>query len=414
MLEFFFEARFTLNRLRSGPSGPFIDCFASTLKTAGYSRWTARVFLRAAAHLGRYAETQRGGFGELDWSTLEAFRRHLPTCTCSDTNRGTTHDVVRGARLFLSHLRESGVLEIPATDEASNKTHAVVWAFQQWLRQHRGCSESTVGHYGRAASDLVVTVGDDPGNYYVQTLRNFVLESARHKGPGATKTLISGLRMYLRYLASQGKCRAGLDQAIPAVACWRLANLPLSLPGQDVERILDACDVATPMGRRDRSIILLIARLGLRASDVSGMCLDDIDWEDGSILVSGKSRQQVRLPLPQEVGDAILGYLEHRPRTEAREVFLRSVAPFRAFRGGGSASQVVSRAMRRAGIDAPCYGAHTLRHTAATEMLRRGVSLYEIGTVLRHSSLDMTAYYAKVDVELLKQIARPWPEVPQC
>ena len=126
MLEFFFEARFTLNRLRSGPSGPFIDCFAGTLKTAGYSWWTARVFLRAAAHFGRFAETQRRGLGEVEWSTLKAFRRHLSTCTCPDTNRGTTPDVVRGARLFLSHLRESGVLEIPATDEPSNRTPAVV------------------------------------------------------------------------------------------------------------------------------------------------------------------------------------------------------------------------------------------------------------------------------------------------
>jgi site-specific recombinase XerD len=332
-------------------------------------------------------------------------------CSCPESTRGTTDDVVRGAKLFLSHLRESGILEIPATDEPTDRTSGVVLAFQQWLRQHRGCSESTVSRYGRAVSDLVGSLGDDPGSYDAQRLRHFVLERAQQQGPGATMSLVSGLRMYMRYLASQGKCHPGLDQAIPAVASWRLASLPRSLPAADVERILSACDGASPMGRRDRAIILLMARLGLRASDVACMCLDDVDWKDGSILVSGKSRQQARLPLPQEVGDAILGYPEHRPRTEVRELFLRSVAPLRAFRGGRSASQVVSRAMRRAGIDAPCYGAHVLRHTAATEMLRQGVSLYEIGAVLRHRSPDTSAYYAKVDVELLKQIARPWPEV---
>ena len=166
------------------------------------------------------------------------------------------------------------------------------------------------------------------------------------------------------------------------------------------------------MGLRDRAIILLFARLGLRAGDVAQLRLDDLDWEDGSILVSGKSRRQARLPLSQEVGDAIiLKYLEHRPRSDAREVFLRSVAPFRAFKSGGSASQVVTRAMRRAGISASCYGAHALRHTAACEMIRQGVSLYEIGEVLRHKSVEMTAHYAKIDVGLLKQVTLPWPEV---
>lgn len=411
MLEFYFEAPFTLSRLRSGPSGPFIDSFASSLKAAEYSWWTARLFLRSAAHVGHYAKSQGTDLDDLDWSILAAFGRHLPTCNCPGSHRGTTDGVVRGAKCFLSHLRETGVLEIPAIDDVDKKMPAIVLAFQHWLRQHRGAADSTVGHYGHAASNLVVSAGDNPSAYDAQSLRQFVLDRSRRQGSGATKTLLSGLRMFLRYLASQGKCRAGLDQAIPAVACWRLATLPRSLPSHDVQEILGACDATSPMGLRDRAIILLLARLGLRAGDVAALCLDDIDWKDGSILVSGKSRRQVRLPLTQEVGDAILGYLEHRPKAETREVFLCFRAPIRAFRSGSSASQVVARAMRRAGISVPCYGAHALRHTAATEMLRQGVSLYEIGAVLRHQSLEMTAYYAKVDVALLKLVAQPWPEV---
>ena len=167
------------------------------------------------------------------------------------------------------------------------------------------------------------------------------------------------------------------------------------------------------MGLRDRAVILLLARLGLRASDVAALRFADIDWEDGSIPVKGKSRREVRLPLPQEVGDAIITYLEHRPRVQDEFVFLRCVAPFRGL-PGPSVSQIVKRNMRRAGITAASYGSHILRHTAATEMLRRGVSLYDIGSVLRHRSADMSAYYAKVDMELLKQVVQQWPEVVSC
>jgi len=167
------------------------------------------------------------------------------------------------------------------------------------------------------------------------------------------------------------------------------------------------------MGCRDRAVILLFARLGLRASDVAALRLTDIDWEDGSILVQGKTRRQARLPLPQEVGDAVVAYLERRPSVQDSCIFLRIVAPFRGL-PAGNLSQIVRRGMRRAGVDAPSFSSHILRHSAATEMLRAGASLYEIGSVLRHQSLDMSAYYAKVDIELLKEVAQPWPEVLSC
>jgi integrase len=219
--------------------------------------------------------------------------------------------------------------------------------------------------------------------------------------------------MFPRYLASQKLCRGSLDTAIPAIAGWRLASLPCSLALDDVENLLSACDGASLMGLRDHAVILLLARLGLRASDVAALRFADIDWGDGSVLVTGKSRREARLPLPQEVGDAILAYLELRPRVDDERVFLRCVAPFRGL-PGSSVSQIVRRNMRRASVTAPAYGSHILRHTAATEMLRSGVSLYDIGSVLRHRSTDMSAYYAKVDMELLKQVAQPWPEVLSC
>ena len=168
----------------------------------------------------------------------------------------------------------------------------------------------------------------------------------------------------------------------------------------------------TPGRLRDRAILLLLARLGLRSGDVAALRLDDIDWNNGTLRVTGKGRYQVRLPLPQDVGDALLRSLEGRSANAATDhVFLRSNAPCRPFTSGDGVSSVVKHALKRAHIYAPAKGAHLLRHTAATEMLRNGVPLDQAGLVLRHRSIDITAYYAKADVMLLKQVAQPWPEV---
>ena len=223
--------------------------------------------------------------------------------------------------------------------------------------------------------------------------------------------LTTSLRAFLRYLAVEGRCRAGLADVVPGYAHWRLADLPRYLAAEQVNRLIAACDGEVVARRRDRAIVLLLARLGLRAGDVAQLRLDDIEWETGSLRVSGKSRYEVRLPLPQDVGDAIAAYLACRPSTcPSDHVFLRNIAPFRPFRKGDGISSVVKRLMQRAGIVAPVKGAHVLRHTAATEMLRHGVPLEKIGLVLRHRGIDTTAYYAKADVTLLKQIAQPWPE----
>jgi integrase len=179
-----------------------------------------------------------------------------------------------------------------------------------------------------------------------------------------------------------------------------------------VNRLIVACDGSDPGRLRDRAIVLLLVRLGLRAGDVAQLRLKDIDWNRGTLQVIGKGRFQVRLPLPQDVGDAILRYLERRPKISGTDyVFIRSIAPYRPFTSGDGVSSVVKHALQRARIEVPDKGAHLLRHTAATEMLRNGVPLEQAGLVLRHRSIDMTAYYAKADVALLKQIAQPWPEV---
>jgi len=198
---------------------------------------------------------------------------------------------------------------------------------------------------------------------------------------------------------------------VPAFTSWRLADLPKYLTAEQVDRLIAGCDGRSPERRRDRAIIVLLARLGLRAGDVARLRIADIEWETGTLRVSGKGRYQVRLPLPQDVGDAIIDYLECRPRVcDSDHLFVRNIAPFRSFAHGDGVSSVVKRAMKRAGVITPAKGAHVLRHTAATEMLRHGVPLDQIALVLRHRGVDTTAYYAKADVNSLKQIAQPWPE----
>jgi len=222
--------------------------------------------------------------------------------------------------------------------------------------------------------------------------------------------------MFLRFLIANGMCSAELDASIPVLAHWRLSSLPRYLQPDEVERVIASCDPATPVGKRDRAILLLLARLGLRAGDIVQLRMGDLDWKEAWIAVSGKGRRQTRLPLTQEVGDAIATYLrDARPQTNSDTAFIRSRAPFRAFASHSAVSVIVAQAMRRAGVSCPSGGAaHVLRHSAASSMLRQGASLQEIARILRHRSIETTQIYAKVDVVALRQIAQPWPEVKPC
>ncbi|WP_292442630.1 tyrosine-type recombinase/integrase [Mesorhizobium sp.] len=261
-----------------------------------------------------------------------------------------------------------------------------VLAFQAWLRRHRGISERTVRRHGLMVMRLLPALGSDPSQYDAALVRQAILDEGKRSSPAYLKTMTMALRGYLRYLAAHGLCRPGLDQAIPTVPQWRLSALPRYISAAEVERVIASCDVTMPMGIRDRAVLLLLARLGLRAGDISGTRLDDIDWREGTLRVRGKGRREVRLPLPQDAGDAIIDYLrDARPPAACEQIFLRTVAPFRPL-VSASVSSIVSLALARAGIDhAPSRGAHLLRHSAATSMLLAGATLDVIGTVLRPS-----------------------------
>lgn len=329
MLESFFEASFTLDRLRSGPSGQYIDGFAEQLREDGYSRETVRCYLRSAAHVGWFMETEGKELSVATFGTLKAYSLHLDHCQCPHGYRGRRPEAIRGGKHFLGYLARIGVAK-DWSDKGEAEELPLVASFRGWLVQHRGSRGSTLYRYCRGAGSLIAALGDDPGRYNATNLRTFILERARQSGPGAVKSLISAVRAFLRYLAAVGKCRVGLDGAIPSVAGWRLASQPQSLGKADVDRILRACDSQTVVGLRDHAVILLLARLGLRAGDVASLRFSDLSWDDASLVVAGKSRREVRLPLPQELGDALLEYIEHRPAVAIEQVFLRVLPPFRA------------------------------------------------------------------------------------
>lgn len=411
MLSKFYESRARIQTLRDSPTGSLFERFARALSEAGYSTITARRHLRAAEHFVYWTYRPGMSLCKLNEQSLAGFARHLSRCHCSRYGQSKPLQVVHGARLFLTHLRDARIITLPSVEPPVHDP-VLLSAFCQWMHQQRGTCDVTLHTYRIHIHELLRRLGENPSCFDAHRLRAFVLEKSRSCVPGTTKNCTTALRMFLRFLIAEGQCAVGLDAAIPTVANWRLASLPRYLPPKDVERLIASCDRTSAVGQRDRAILLLLARLGLRAGDIMHLRLSDIDWKDASIQVCGKGRRPTRLPLTQELGQVIVAYLKKgRPRTNADTLFTHCRAPYHAF-GSGAVSAIVDRAFRRAGVVRPSRGAaHLLRHSFATSMLRQGASLEDIAAILRHRSVETTQIYAKVDIRSLRQIAQPWPEV---
>lgn len=401
-----------LHRRRMDPCGLSepISAFANHLATLGYTPLTVGGYTDSARHFAAWLNKVGIAASVVDEQTIIRFARH--DCCCGVRRRYDRRSTkyVNRVRRFVRFLIDRGIVEsIPSP--AENVVEEPVAAFQRWLRHHRGLSDRTIDRHGRMVLRLLPALGRDPGTYDAALVRRVILEELRQCSPTYVKTMTMALRGYLRFLAARGACRPGLDQAVPAVPEWRLSTLPRYLPADEIERLIASCDVTKPHGIRDRAILLLLARLGLRAGDVLGMKFDDIAWSEGTLRVCGKGRREIRLPLPQDAGDALIAYIERaRPELAEERIFLCASAPYRPLQRSSSVSSVVRLALERAGIaDPPSKGASLLRHSAATGMLRAGATLDAIGAVLRHRSTDTTAHYAKVDVPVLAGIAQPWP-----
>jgi len=416
MLATYFHSPLRMQSLRTGPNGPYLESFCEMLSLAGYAEITARRHVRAAEHFLYWAARDGLPTADLNEQVLPRFTGHLNRCRCPGFGRYDQLELRHGARLLMEHLRAVHGIKTAALDPAVPDS-VLFTAFCQWMRAQRGTTDPTLANYRRPIRDLVQRLGSDLGRLDAQGLRQFVLERSQTSGRTMIKQCTTALRLFLRFLIAHDRCPVGLDAAIPVVARWRLTSLPRYLPPSDVERIIASCDPATAVGVRDRAILLLLARLALRAGDIVMLCLADIDWCGASITVSGKAKRQTQLPLTQEVGQAVADYLQNiRPRAASDRVFVGVRAPYHPFASHCAVSVIVAQAMRRAGVRGHARGAaHLLRHSAATAMLRHGASLQDIAALLRHRSIETTQIYAKVDVAALQQIAQPWPsEVSPC
>ncbi len=373
MFHQYFEKPRVLRGIESADFQSHLDSFAQELDVVGFAREHVRNQLRAAAHLCVWAGRQRVTVEGFSDDLISRFRLHLPQCQCPGPKRGRCSLVVGWAQRFVEHLRRVGVLPGVIVDPKEARS-ALLQEFLAWMRQHRGVGEASLRRYEYHLVDLLDCLGDDPSRFTAQKLRGFVQQKSRnYSSTGGTKKLFTAVRMFLRHLTIEGKCPAGLNYALPSLASWSQQGVPRCLPAADVETLIAACDQTDKVGMRDRAVLLLLARLGLRAGDVASLRFPDISWPQATIRVSGN--------------------------------------PFRPFAHGGPVSLIVRRAFLRSGIKSPSLGSHILRHSVASEMLRQGTPLYGIATVLRHRSIETTTIYAKVDLKLLCEVAQPWPEV---
>lgn len=394
-------------RLQAGMAADHAEDFAGWLRERRYTPLTIIELMRLLASWTHWARENGYALSTIreahaaSFALIEAgYRRRFP----GDVNK----DAVESGKLFISYLEDRGALPpLPAKPEP-----ALMTEFTRWAREQHGLAETTLGTYAHVIRPFIARLGDDPAVYDAAAIRGFMLRRAGTVSGARLKGIGVGVRAFLRFLIATGRCPPGLDYAMPKAATWRLTSIPRFLPDADIVKILAACEGERRL--RDRAIILLLVRLGLRASEVARLTFDDIDWRRGSIRLLGKGRREELLPLSQEVGDAIIAYIKRaRPAMPTRTLFLMETAPLRPI-NRIAVKCLATAAYRRAGIDCPHKGAHILRHTAATAMLRHGVSLSDVGTVLRHRALAMTAHYAKVDMTLLSAIAQPWPGRSGC
>jgi len=407
MLDQFLNDDAAVQRMRGSPLGSQLDSFAAVLSALGYARASIRDRLWTVAALGRWLK--RRGLSATDL-TREAAATFL-------RRRASRSRVHRGAaatlRLLLEHLETNRIIQAPAPVSAPAIAQLQA-RYETYLREDRGLSPVTgPRHWFVLGRFLRQRFGDGPITPRLITtddVTRYVVDQIPGRSPASAQLHASALRSFLRFLWQTGQSDIDLTAAIPPVRRWRLVDVPKYLTPDDVTRLLDGCDRSSPVGRRDYAILLLLARLGLRGGEVVRLELDDIDWHTGELTVRGKGAVRSRLPLPCDVGDALATYLrQDRPRCATRRVFVRARAPHRGLGHPSTVSTLVRMALTRAGVNAPIKGAHLLRHSLATDLLRRGASLVDIGDVLRHQHPQTTEIYAKVDLTRLRLLAQPWP-----
>jgi len=381
-----------------GVLDPHADGFAVWLSVQGYAPSTVEKQLRLMGRLGQWLAGERIPLSALDDDAAGRF-------ACSVRSSGRSRLSVRGVMPVLEYLRSIGAVPLEAPPCSSSPRQRLLLAYERYLPGERSLGQSTVAKYSHIAEAflgmLPDPVDDALAGLPAGQVHGFVLS----RGTGA-KSIAGGLRSFLRYLFLSGGTPRELAGAVPPAAAWKLAGLPARMDAEAVSAVLRSCDRATVTGRRDYAILLLLARLGLRAHEAAGLELDDIRWRAGTIVVRRKGGRSEELPLPADAGQAIADYLTVRPAVrDTRAVFISACAPRRPVTRS-TVTLLVKGRCKTAGTPGR---AHLLRHTLASDLLAAGASLPEIGLVLGHRSPFVTSLYAKADRAALAQLVRPWP-----
>jgi integrase/recombinase XerD len=393
-------------RLQNNPLELHLRTFATWLTGEGYARNTVQLKLGLLVDLGKWLGRTGRTVTYLDEQLLEAFVEHRQRVRQGD---------LKTLQQFLDHLRGRDVVPDRKLLPDPSPLTEFLSQYEEYLRSERGLMAATISGY-RYFVRKFFEERFPKGPFLTKELKAsdisaFVLRHSQSGGVGSAQLMTKAMRSVFRYLFQKGQLPADLAASVPTVANWRLSAVPRYLSPQEVERVLQACNRSTAVGCRDYAILLLLARLGLRAGEVIALELEDIDWRVGEILVRGKGRIHDRMPLPADVGEALACYLRRdRPACRTRRVFLCMRAPYRGFAASSTMAKIVHSALLRAGVHPASRGAaHLFRHGVATFMLRSGATMGEIGEVLRHRDLNTTGIYAKVDFEGLRCLAQPWP-----
>lgn len=394
--------------LYQGPLSSVVPVYAALLVQQGYTQQSAHLQLRFLADLNQWLRRQRLQVTDLTEPTIHRYLRSR------HQRFRPRRDDTSILRRLLHLLHTQGFLPKKAPPPFDNPRQRVEHDFDRYLSEERGLSMTTRINYRPFIQQfLSIQFGAKSVQFtalHAKDVIRFIRNQAPRLSPKRAGLMVTALRSFLRYLRHRGDITTDLAACVPTIANWQFSSLPKFLQPHQVQQVLSQCDRRTTQGRRDYAILLLLARLGLRACEIVGLTLEDIHWQAGEITIQGKGNRSTRLPLPQDVGQAIAAYLKKdRPACSTRHVFIRLRAPRRGFANSEAISTLVARTLKKAGIDSPHTGAHLFRHTLATQMLRQGASLADIAHLLRHHSFNTTTLYAKVDLMALQALAQPWP-----
>src|SRR6202047_4824681 len=406
MQQFFKDPR-TIELLHQGPLSDHLNSYAALLSQCSYSQASAQRQLLLVSRFSQWLQRNGIELRKVNEDVLQRFLRLRPHKT-----RIRGGDVAALNRL-LTLLRQRRVVPPKSHSARLRPRQKVTAEFGRYLLEERRLSQATWVNYlpfvERFLTERFENAKVNLSGLRAADITGFVQRHARQLSPKRAKLLVTALRSFFRHLQHRGKISTDLAACVPGVPNWSFSALPKFLPAGAVQRVLKHCDRHTLVGKRNYAILLLLARLGLRAGEVVSLKLEDLDWGAGQITVCGKGGGSTPLPLPADVGRALATYLrENRPRCSGRRVFIRDRAPLTGFTSSPAISTLVMRALKKAGVNSAHKGAHVFRHTLATDLLRQGCSLDEIGELLRHRSPNTTAIYAKVDLVALRSLALPW------